>query len=75
MYVADSGGSDLVLLGKVEAELSNDRSVTSDFAARLVIDDTEMSLPKVKLYQTFLVSVQSALQPLVIGHTLKEGLS
>jgi hypothetical protein len=47
---------DLLLLGKVGAELQNGRQITSEFAARLVFNNAEMSRPKVQLYQAFVVS-------------------
>ncbi|PVH70567.1 hypothetical protein DL98DRAFT_540740 [Cadophora sp. DSE1049] len=53
VYIADTEAADLLLLGKVRAELQNGRAITSDFAARVVLENAETNRPKVKLYQVF----------------------
>ena len=59
VYVADDEATDLVILGKVTAELNNGRSVASDFAARLVLESAGTGRPMVKRYQVFVVSQYS----------------
>src|SRR5271154_1742742 len=66
VYIADVEAADILLLGKVGAEFSNGRSLTSDFTARLVLDNADMSRPKVKLYQVILVS--SLYSPMAFGY-------
>jgi hypothetical protein len=58
IYVANAEAADLLLLGRVGAELNSGKTITSEFAARLVIDNADITLPKVKLYQVFLVSYE-----------------
>lgn len=44
-----------MVLGKVTAGLRNGRSLTSDFAGRVIIHRPESGPPRVKLYQPIVV--------------------
>jgi hypothetical protein len=57
VYVDDSKGSDLLLIGKVDMKLGNGKGVSGEFIARIVVSGATTSQPKMKLYQVWAVSL------------------
>ncbi len=57
VYTSGSEKMDLLLLGDVSVELSNEKSLTSPFAARVVIVSTNKSDPRIQFYQAIVVSL------------------
>jgi hypothetical protein len=55
VYTADLTGTDLMVLGKVTAGLKNGLSLTSDFAARVIIQHAKESGLRVQYYQPIVV--------------------
>lgn len=65
VFVADSAGTDLMVLGKVTVGLKNGQSLTSDFAGRVIIQRSGSNRPMVQYYQPIVVCLLQIL-PLVV---------
>jgi hypothetical protein len=56
VYVHDTHGRDLLLIGRVGMGLANGKSVSGEFVARVLLDESaEEGKPRIKLYQVWAV--------------------
>ncbi len=55
VYTSSSKDLDLLLLGNISVELNNEKSLTTPFAARVVIKSTNNNDPRIQFYQGIVV--------------------